>query len=652
MSSLFLCFTIFLIGGFFNLIFFRQVKLMKTLAAIFMTVGCSTGLYAVASLSASTDIPTISFEWLRFLHLSFSLDTFSAYFLVPIFLICPCVSIYACQYLDHDEHGARIALSNFFFALFVLAMCLVVCANDFLTLAMAWEVMSIFSYFLVLYEFQRKQTRQAGYLYILFAQAGAMCIFASIGLIYSYTGDFSFSSMQNLPEHAKLPIFLLALLGFGSKAGIFPVHIWLPHAHPAAPSHISATMSGVMIKIGIYGILRMYFLLNSSSPVYGQLIVILGCISGVLGVVYALGKHDIKRLLAYHSVENIGIILIGAGLGMMGIASGQPYMALLGFSGSLLHVLNHSIFKSLLFLGAGALGQMTKTRKIDEMGGVLRLMPLTGASFLTGSISISGLPPFNGFISEFLIYCAAFCGLKLSTPVFLSAGLAIIALSVIGGLALACFAKVYGIVFLGDPRTNKYTATGREARISMTAPQIFLALICLVIGIFPKPFVQLANYGVMSLLHTNPLLQHDLLELTKRLSIATLGFLSVLGGIFLLRAILDRKKPITVSSTWGCGYTQPNSRIQYTGTSFARSIIEFFEPFVHIRTQYHALAANFPKTASYDTKVHDIAELALHYSVVRPLLKLLDLLRWIQQGRIQAYIGYIVAAIILLLMFL
>ena len=651
MSSLFISFAILLTGSLMALLFHQNLKLMKSLAIATTCSACLIGLLSIATLSLGQEIPAFSWLWLRTLTLSFSLDSLSLFFLIPIFLICPCTSLYSFHYLHEPQQKARVALSNLFFALFVVAMCLVLCANDLLTLAMAWEVMSIFSYFLVLYEFQRKQTRQAGYLYILFAQAGAMCIFASIGLIYSYTGSFAFNSLHNLPEHAQIPVFLLALLGFGSKAGIFPVHIWLPHAHPAAPSHISATMSGVMIKIGIYGIFRFYFLLDSHGSFYGQLMVCLGAVSGILGVAYALGKHDIKRLLAYHSVENIGIILIGGGLGMIGVATANPFMAFLGFTGSLLHVLNHSLFKSLLFLGAGALGQMTKTRKIDEMGGIRRFMPITSAAFLTGSISISGLPPFNGFISEFIIYLAAFQGLKTAGTTFICACIAIISLAVIGGLATACFAKVYGIVFLGDPRTQKYSEHGQEASWTMLAPQIFLALMCVAIGLLPKPFVQIAGYGTTDLLHTDFPLQLQLDRIIDQLSMALFAFLVVLAGACLLRKLLYLNKPVSYSATWGCGFTQSSARIQYTGTSFARSIIEFFRPLVSIRTHYASLTKNFPENIPYETKVADIAELGMQYYLVRPLLRFLDRFRWIQHGKIQVYIGYIVIAIVVLMVF-
>jgi hydrogenase-4 component B len=404
-----------------------------------------------------------------------------------------------------------------------------------------------------------------------------------------------------------------------------------------------------MIKMGIYGILRIYTLLGDTSLLLGQVILAVGMVSGVLGVVYALGKHDIKRLLAYHSVENIGIILIGAGLGMIGVSTGNTTMAIFGFAGSLLHVLNHSIFKSLLFMGAGAVLQKTGTRHVDDLGGLIKRMPTTGRTFLVGSISISGLPPFNGFISEFLIYFAAFQGLTLPGVSFLFASLAIISLAVIGGLAATCFTKVVGIVFLGEPRTAG-AARATEVQASMTLPMLLLALFCLVIGIFPAPFVQLAVFGLRDMTVIGAVDPATGQALVADLASAARLFLAILVGVMLLRRMLYARKEITSGPTWGCGFTQPNVRMQYTGTSYAMSVVEFFQPFVRIRTTYSGIRRIFPGQTTYETRVDDIAEIGMYQYLLQPLVKLLDRLRWIQHGHIQLYIAYIVLTIVVLLL--
>jgi hydrogenase-4 component B len=649
MDTLFSALAVILAGGILPLLLYRRFNLMKASAVIAIATGSLLGLIAILPVMQDTGPPPSTWSWQQFLTLSCSIDSLSAFFLVPIFIICPLAALYGFHYMDKSEESWRVAVNYLCLSLLIVSMVLVVCADSLITFALAWELMSLSSYFLVVHEFQKKATRSAGYLYFVFAQAGAMCIFAAFGLIYSVTGSFSFDQLDQLPSRIKMAVFLLALLGFGSKAGIFPLHIWLPHAHPAAPSHISAIMSGVMIKMGIYGILRIYALLGDTSLLPGRVILAVGIVSGVLGVVYALGKHDIKRLLAYHSVENIGIILIGAGLGMIGVSTGNRAMAIFGFAGSLLHVLNHSIFKSLLFMGAGAVLQKTGTRHVDDLGGLIKRMPTTGRTFLVGSISISGLPPFNGFISEFLIYFAAFQGLTLPGVSFLFASLAIISLAVIGGLAATCFTKVVGIVFLGEPRTAG-AARASEVQASMTLPMLLLALFCLVIGIFPAPFVQLAVFGLRDMTVIGAIDPATGQALVADLAFAARLFLGILLGVMLLRRVLYARKEITSGPTWGCGFTQPNVRMQYTGTSYAMSVVEFFQPFVRIRTAYSGIRRIFPGQTTYETRVDDIAEIAMYQYLLQPLVKLLDRLRWIQHGHIQLYIAYIVLTIVVLLL--
>jgi hydrogenase-4 component B len=649
MDTLFYALAVILAGGILPLLLYRHFKVMKASAVIATAIGSLLGLMALLPALQDTGPPTTTWAWQQFLTLTFSLDSLSVFFLIPIFLICPLAALYGFHYMDKSEEAWRIAVNYCCLSLLIVSMVLVVCADSLMTFALAWELMSLTSYFLVVHEFHKKETRAAGYLYFVFAQAGAMCIFAAFGLIFSATGSFAFDGLDQLPSRLKLAVFILVLLGCGSKAGIFPLHIWLPHAHPAAPSHISAVMSGVMIKMGIYGIFRFYMLLGDTSLLPGQVILAVGMASGVLGVVYALGKHDLKRLLAYHSVENIGIILIGAGLGMIGVATGNATMAIFGFAGSLLHVLNHSIFKSLLFMGAGAVLQKTRTRHVDELGGLIKRMPTTGRTFLVGSISISGLPPFNGFVSEFLIYFAAFQGLTLPGLSFLFASLAIISLAVIGGLAAACFTKVVGIVFLGEPRS---ASAGRasEVQASMTVPMLLLSLLCLVIGIFPAPFVELAFFGLRDMALIGAIEPGTGQVLISNLAFAARLFLAILLGVTLLRRTLYAGKEIAGGPTWGCGFTQPNVRMQYTGTSYAMSIVEFFQPFVRIRTVYAGIRRIFPGQTTYETRVDDIAEIGMHRYLLQPLVKILERLRWIQHGHIQLYIGYIVLTIVVLLL--
>jgi hydrogenase-4 component B len=651
MDTFLLSLTVLLAGGLFALLTYRQFRLMKAGYIALTVAGSLIGLYAIRAPLQDGTLVTFSTTWLHFFTLSFSLDGLSAFFIIPIFAVCPLAALYSFHYMDKAAQRGRIAVNYFFLTLLIISMALVATADNIISFVLVWELMSLSSFFLVMHEYQNKATRRAGYIYFIFTHVGAMFIFAAFSLAYSYTGSFDFLSFTDMPGSIKVTVFFLALVGFGSKAGIFPLHMWLPHAHPAAPSNISAVMSGVMIKMGIYGIFRLYAVLGVNELIFGEAVLTLGIISGILGVVYALGKHDLKKLLAYHSVENIGIILIGTGIGMIGIASENMVMASFGFAGGLLHVLNHSIFKSLLFLGAGAVLQKTGIRHIDQLGGLIKRMPTTGKTFLIGSVSISGLPPFNGFVSEFLIYYGAFHGLTLAGSSFIFTMLAILSLAIIGGLAAACFSKVVGIVFLGEPRTEK-AADAVEPGFTMTLPMILLAAACVFIGVFPEPFIMAVFQGLKSIQALHLVGKDEVLIVAGNLAFVARLFVTVFVLSVLLRKIFYRKKDIAHGPTWGCGFTQPTVKMQYSGTSYAMSIVDFFRPFVHIRTNYSGINRIFPGRTTYKTRVDDIAESILMDRIVSPVLYLLAKLRWIQHGHIQLYIGYIIVTIIVLLFFI
>lgn len=638
-------------GGIFSLLTFRQFSLMKTGYITITVAGCLIGLYSITAPLQDAVVVSFSQPWLHIFTLSFTLDSLSAFFLIPIFAVCPLAVLYSYNYMNKAEQKGRLAVNYFSFNLLLISMALVATADNIISFALVWEIMSLSSFFLVLHEYQKEDTRRAAYIYVIFAQAGAMFIFAAFALAYSHTGSYDFASFANMPENIKLIVFFLGLVGLGSKAGIFPLHMWLPHAHPAAPSHISAIMSGVMIKMGIYGIIRLYSVLDVTDVIFGQTVLVFGMISGILGVVYALGKKDLKKILAYSSVENIGIILIGMGIGMIGVASGNTLMASFGFAGSLLHVLNHSIFKTLLFLGAGAAVQKAETRQIDQLGGLMKRMPTTGKTFLAGAVSISGLPPFNGFVSEFLIYYGAFHGLTLTGSSFVFTTLAIISLALIGGLAASCFTRVVGIAFLGEPRSEK-AAQASEVGVSMTLPMVILSASCLVVGIFPEPFVHTVFMGIKGISILVPVDFSEVAVVTDNLALAARLFLGVLLFSMLLRKVFYRSKIIDRGPTWGCGFTQPTVKMQYTGTSYGMSIVEFFRPFVQIRTKYSGINRIFPGRTTYQIQVDDIAETTLTDQIVTPMLYLLGKLRWIQHGHIQLYIGYIIVTIIVLLLFI
>lgn len=636
-------------SGVFPLVLTRWFAMARVAHVLLLTVGSLTGLLSLVSTWHQATPATFSCSWLNAFTLSLHLDSLATVFLVPVLLLAPIITLYGYHYLEQRTSALRTVAHQLCFSLLVVAMVLVTLASNLVTFALAWELMSLASYLLVLYDHEHEESRQAATLYLLFTQIGALAVFAAFALLAQATDSFVFAQWDEAPQTIKLTAFFLALIGFGSKAGVIPLHIWLPHAHPAAPSHVSALMSGVMIKMGIYGIVRFYFLLNDPSPVLAQTVVVLGIIAGVLGVVHALGKHDIKRLLAYHSIENIGIILIGCGLGMVGLGSGNRIMAAFGFAGGLLHVLNHALFKSLLFMGAGAVIQQTGHRHLDQLGGLMKTMPVTGRTFLIGSVAIAGLPPLNGFISEFLIYYAAFQGLQLHGLDMFLAMAAIIALAVIGGLASACFTKVVGIVFLGEPRCRS-TSTIREAGPAMRAAMILLALACILIGLWPEPFIRFAFHGMRDLPPLAALPVDILGSLPHSLTLAAWLFLGLLLLLAAFRRLCGRNKPVSHGTTWGCGFTRPTSRIQYTGTSYARDLVELHRPFVKVQTTSSPIERIFPDTATYASKVEDWAEIGLHRLLLAPLMRVVDRLRWIQHGYIQLYIGYIILTIAVLLL--
>jgi hydrogenase-4 component B len=652
MDTFFLSLAVIVCGGVLPLLIHRHFTVMKAVCCVMVSAGCMVGLVeALSVLLHPGGAATYSLPWLHIFTLSFQIDSISAYFLIPIFTVSPLAVLYSFHYMEKPEQSLRTAINYFFNAILIASMALVACADNIPTFALAWEFMSLSSYFLIVYDYQDKEIRKAASLYFIFAQGGAMLLFAAFAVIYSHTGTFDFSGIASIPESAKLTVFILAFIGFGSKAGIFPLHIWLPHAHPAAPSHISAVMSGVMIKMGIYGIIRIYALLGTPSMLFGQIVLIVGMVTGVLGVVYAMGQHDLKKLLAYHSVENIGIIVIGLGVGMIGVATETRAMAFFGFAGAFMHVFNHSIFKTVLFMGAGAVLHKAKTRSIDQLGGLLKRMPVTGRSFLVGSLAISGLPPFSGFISEFLIYYGSFQGIHLQRTSFILSALAIISLAVIGGLATACFTKVVGVVFLGEPRSEK-AAKASEVGFSMQLPMVFLAAACLLIGVLPEPFVRLAFKGIGDLQPVAGYNPDIFIDILRNISKTAALFIALFLAVSIFRKMLYWRKEVGAGPTWGCGFTRPTVRMQYTGASYAASMIDFYRPFVPVKTFYSGIRKIFPGQTTYHTEVIDVAETNIHGKIIKPLFKLLQMLHWIQHGNIQLYIGYIILAIVVMLLFL
>jgi len=529
----------------------------------------------------------------------------------------------------------------------MLALGGVLLAANGLHFLLAWELFALSAYFLVTLERRRREVRDAGWLYLAASHAGTLCLFAYFTLLAAQTGTWE---LGPLPEREDLaPLYWLALVGFGIKAGVFPLHIWLPSAHASAPSHVSALLSGVCLKIGIFGLVRFSGWLPV-PPTAGWVVAGLGVTSAVLGVAFALGQHDLKRLLAYHSVENIGIIFIGLGFAMIAVQHGEPGWGGLALAGALLHVWNHGLFKSLLFLGAGSVLHATGTREMSRLGGLWRAMPWTAALFTLGAVAISGLPPLNGFVSEWLILLGLFEAAQTHGVAVWVAMPAALLLGMTGALALACFVKVCGVVFLGAPRSAAAVGA-RESPRSMLASMGLLAAGCVAIGLFPavcwpalrevaaawRPLAE--GIATTKAAAVPP----ELLQLGA-LHVALAG-VAVLAGVGLWTRCRGGMRRAT---TWDCGYATPAARMQYTAGSFAATLVSWFDWILRPRTEEESPAGLLPRQASRTTHVPETVLDLVVGPIARHVMGGVAQVRRLQHGRLQAYLFYLVAGLVTL----
>ncbi|NLT75415.1 MAG: hydrogenase [Planctomycetes bacterium] len=631
-------------------------KPARWIATIGVWIGC--GLASIPVISALGDQAPHPVQWAWSMpggSLSFALDGLSAFFCLPILLVSPLAALYGVGYLAGHARSLKAVL--FFYNVLVASMLMLVATRNGLLFLVVWEIMAISSFFLVIFDDEHAHVRRAGWTYLVATHIGTAALLAMFALLGAGADSLDFTALAAMGRSLTMAtvLFALAVIGFGSKAGFFALHVWLPQAHPAAPSHVSALMSGVMIKTGIYGLLRVLTLLGAPSAGWGWTLVIVGLSSGILGVAFALAQHDIKRLLAYHSVENIGIITLGLGAGVLGLSWGQPVLIMLGFGGGILHVLNHAVFKSLLFFGAGAVAHSTGLRDIDHLGGLLKRMRWTGLTFLVASAAICGLPPFNGFVSEFLIYVAAFSGLHAATPgtVVLAIGI-LTGLALIGGLAAACFAKAFGMVFLGEPRSD-HAGGAHEVGPTMRWPMMALAVACLAIGLLAPLAVRGVLPAVAVVAGGDP---GALLEaaggairgLTGVVYISV-TLLLVTGGLLLFRRLLPRGKQQTETGTWDCGYARPTPRMQYTASSFAQPLVDLFRTLLGTRKRGMAVRGFFPARATFETDTPDAAQERLFAPLFQSIDRLVAPIRRMQHGRVHEYLLYIAATLVLLLLF-
>ncbi len=623
----------------------------QRIAALVVVVASLVGESAVVALLGGSPGAAWQIDWpLPFGPALFSVDHLSTLFLLPLFLVSGCVSVYSVAYWPAREQASAGRLT-LFLGLFAAAMVVVVMARHGVLFLMAWEVMALSAYFLLTTDQRSAEVQRVGTVYLIATHTGTMALFVMFSLLRGTVGTFAFPAAHALSQ--TLPcatvIIITALIGFGGKAGLMPMHFWLPGAHANAPSHVSAMMSGLMLKMGVYGILRTLSFFDMLPAWLGWLILVLGAWSAVNGIALAAGQRDLKRLLACSSIENVGIIFIGIGLALVGLQQHAPYLVVCGLFGAFIHIINHGLFKSLLFLGSGVLIHGTGTREIDRMGGLSRRMPLTSPLFLVGSLAICGLPPLNGFVGELFLYVGSITD-GIADPLPLAALTAPV-LALVGGLAVITFVKLYGIIFLGAPRSAG-AAHGHEATAGMTGPMVLLAAGCLAAGMAPVLLVRLVSpavafYGdLTSLAMARVTGQVPLVPLTIA-NILLVVLVVVIGGAYLLRL---RRSPCSQGATWGCGYLEPTARMQYTGTSFSEMVVNLLGGIVAPDRWRPRLVALFP---SGDARFRYAVTETVLDRILTPLFHAVGLgfsfLRRVQHGQLHIYVLYIFATLCVLM---
>lgn len=646
-TLLILAMLIILAGGSGAVLAGRRAALAASLAVGATVIGSLLGLWgAVSVLLGRSAGLGVSLPWLvPGGRLALTVDPLSAFFLVPIFVLSPLCAIYGAAYLKGEGVYRSLGPQWFFFNALVAAMALVVTAANGVLFLAAWEAMSLASFFLVAFDHQRPEVRSAAWIYLLACHLGGACLFALFLLAGQFCGSLDFADFTPLAAAGPglaLTLFLLALLGFGTKAGLLPLHVWLPDAHPAAPSHVSALMSGVMVKTGVYGILRLLTLLPAPPAWWGLLLAALGILGALFGIAMALLQGDVKRCLAYSTVENVGIIFLGLGLGVYGVGEGRPGIAVLGFAGGLLHLWNHALFKGLMFLGAGSLLHGTGTRDLSRMGGLLRRMPVTATVLIGGSLAIAALPPLNGLVSEWLIYLGLLqAGLLQASYTGLVPLLVVGLLGVTGALAVVVFTRLVGIALLGEPRSPA-AAAAHEAPWAMIVPMQLLLAGCLAIGLFPQAAARLLT-GPLALLAPGASLPVDeLFAPLARVGLWGCFLLLSLAAVGVFLARLQKARPSAQAGTWGCGFPFPSPRMSYTAAAFAelaqsRLLPGSLRPQIE-RVDPHGL---FPPAGRLRQTSRD----PLLSRWFQPLFSYLGdravRLRWLQQGKLHVYLLFI-----------
>jgi formate hydrogenlyase subunit 3/multisubunit Na+/H+ antiporter MnhD subunit len=588
---------------------------------------------------------------------SVEVDALGAFFLLPVLGLSALAAVYGGDYLLGYRQEKSVGGPWFFFNLFVAGMVMVVVARTALLFLVAWEVMSVAAYCLVTFEHEKAEVRKAGWVYLIATHLGVASLFLSFMLLGRNAGSLEFEAFRAMPAFGGSwagVVFLLALVGFGAKAGFVPFHVWLPEAHPAAPSHVSALMSAVMIKMGLYGMLRFLTFLGQPAPWWGLTLAGLGLLTGLVGIALALQQRDVKRVLAYSSIENMGLIGLALGVGLWGWASSLPLVAALGVTAGLLHVWNHALMKGLMFFAAGSVLHGTGTLDMEKLGGLMKRMPCTGSAMTAGAVAIAALPPLNGFVSEWLMYLGLLkCGFaendSRSLPAFLAVGL----LALIGSLAAVAFVRLTGVVLLGSPRSEA-ARHAHESSPWMLGPMVLLVFLCLAVATVPQAVTGWMAGALDQVLDRQA--GGTLVELeSSEAPLAIVGFVNA-GTLIAIAAgmlgllVWSRRAVCAEGPTWGCGYVRPTVRMQYTGRSFAEMIAEHLLPrFLQPHTARRAPCGLFPSKSDFVAESPDPVSEMVYEPFFRGWAERLSRLRVLQQGKLHVYLVYILLVVVLAL---
>lgn len=605
-------------------------------------VGASAGLIAALTVLLGADWNWRNSFTVGGESLHFSFDGLSALFLVVVSVVGGLGAVYSSGYWPDKIYPDSAPRGRAWWSGLLLSMGLVLGASNGLHFLISWELFTICAYFLITLDRERRDARAAGWLYLAASHVGTLCLFTFFGVLAARTGSWDLGPMRD--QAALAPLFWLALVGFGFKAGFFPLHLWLPSAHANSPSHVSAIMSGVAIKMGVYGILRFSGWLPVAAGA-GWVVIGLGAFSALLGMAFAIAQNDLKRLLAYCSVENVGVILIGLGCALLGAAHGAALWPQLALAGALWHVWNHAAFKSLLFFGAGSALHATGTREISRLGGLWRVMPWTAGTFAIGCLAVSSLPPLNGFVSEWLIYLGLFNGAASHHLVGWAALPTAIMLAMAGAIALAAFVKAGTLVFMGNPRT-KAVEEAHESGPLMVVPMIGSAAICLCLGLAPALFWPAISRAMGSWRPVWAGLEPPPALLVLGHCQPVIAILAVACGFSLWR--ISRANGLRRSSTWDCGYARPTARMQYTSASFASIAAGWFFYLLRPERTVRRPRGLLPASASRMERVPETILERLVTPLADVVLRVSSRVRRLQHGRLQAYILYLLTGLVAL----